>query len=778
MAMANVARWYQLQGLRVVMIDWDLEAPGLESYFGHDPAELDVLRSKLGLLDLIVAYKDIFTSLPIPARRVAPTSVAPILAPDGLSDGTSSVGADAPAVRAAEKAHSRAVLEILDETLPPLSHMLVPIKTDGADPGGLWLLPAGARNGAKFNSYAETVQGFDWADFYANYEGEMYFEWLRLQLLKESVADVALIDSRTGVAEMSGVCTRQLADLIVILCAPNDQNLEGVARMAQSFTRADLIAARDGRPIEMLMVPARLDVSEGRPVDLFVENFRAKLEPFAPVFLRRLGIWFSKLRIPYISAYAYAERLAVGDPEGVSSLQDAYITLAAHIAALATPGSQLKAQSRSAIQQTFGLPTVHVISIDDESAEHLPRVQEVLDGAGLLTLASTDKAEAVLDSVLQARTASALPPSLLVVVGSAALAAPRTVALYRRAREQGVSMLFASATDLGPETARPLWTRRVRIYDYLKDMRELVGLLQTPRPAQRVPLMAPPAPAVLVGRAAESKQLKELLLSGATADGTPSPIALIGTGGIGKSAVARTVCRDEEVVDCFDGGILWAKVGPEGDLQTILTGFIVALCGETSSKITTPDEAVRQFKESLTSRHCLVVLDSITDPAAIVKLLPAMAGSQLLITTRARDVAAEIRAVAVDIGPLTPEAAGELARLQIDQQAMGAAAVEELTGLLGSVPLAIEVASTMLRTRIQLGEVPSSAPGGHGRENSRRGAGGGGIRNQLKELHDGVFHGVHRAFGILGADAAAAAGRSKDRNPAEPRLARRDAAHR
>ena len=27
MALANVARWFYLQGLRVVMIDWDLEAP-------------------------------------------------------------------------------------------------------------------------------------------------------------------------------------------------------------------------------------------------------------------------------------------------------------------------------------------------------------------------------------------------------------------------------------------------------------------------------------------------------------------------------------------------------------------------------------------------------------------------------------------------------------------------------------------------------------------------------------------------------------------------------
>ena len=32
MALANVAEWFYLQGARVLMIDWDLEAPGLESF--------------------------------------------------------------------------------------------------------------------------------------------------------------------------------------------------------------------------------------------------------------------------------------------------------------------------------------------------------------------------------------------------------------------------------------------------------------------------------------------------------------------------------------------------------------------------------------------------------------------------------------------------------------------------------------------------------------------------------------------------------------------------
>ena len=36
MALANVAEYFYLKGLRVVMVDWDLEAPGLESFFYED----------------------------------------------------------------------------------------------------------------------------------------------------------------------------------------------------------------------------------------------------------------------------------------------------------------------------------------------------------------------------------------------------------------------------------------------------------------------------------------------------------------------------------------------------------------------------------------------------------------------------------------------------------------------------------------------------------------------------------------------------------------------
>src|SRR5215470_9373750 len=69
MALANVAEWLYLQGLRVVMIDWDLEAPGLENFFLHAPEELELIRSQLGLIDMLMAYKRLFPRLSRPTHK-------------------------------------------------------------------------------------------------------------------------------------------------------------------------------------------------------------------------------------------------------------------------------------------------------------------------------------------------------------------------------------------------------------------------------------------------------------------------------------------------------------------------------------------------------------------------------------------------------------------------------------------------------------------------------------------------------------------------------------
>src|SRR5208282_2265573 len=160
------------------------------------------------------------------------------------------------------------IFQLVKPHLLPLESYLFPIHPPESETDrrskGLWLLPAGWRSTGKsrgeaedrkeerFSKYAQAVQSFEWADLYANFEGQAYFEWLRDQFrpiwsssgqddpAAQLGFDAVLIDSRTGVTEMGGVCTRQLADVVVSFCAPNYQNLDGVARMSESFVREDL----------------------------------------------------------------------------------------------------------------------------------------------------------------------------------------------------------------------------------------------------------------------------------------------------------------------------------------------------------------------------------------------------------------------------------------------------------------------------------------------------------------------------------------------------------
>jgi tetratricopeptide (TPR) repeat protein len=332
MALANVARWFQLCGLNVAVVDWDLEAPGLETFFFTDEAEAAQSRAQLGVIDLLHLYQRMHANL-------------------GLDQpGSSDDAGNAPVAAAT-------LLARLQERLPPMQHALVHIAPPrfgapaGIEPGRLRLLGAGWREGERFAAYANAVQAFDWDDFYAGFHGQAYFEWLRGALAE--VADIVLVDSRTGVTEMGGVCTRQLADVVVALVAPNRQNIDGSSRMAASFTRAEVLAERGGRALEIVMVPSRVDVASEIKL-AFESDFEARADPFLHADFRQMGRRFWDLRIPYIAKYAFMERLAIGEPDGDPDMAAAYKAIAAHVAWLAPEGSRVQTLMRPEFDRIFG----------------------------------------------------------------------------------------------------------------------------------------------------------------------------------------------------------------------------------------------------------------------------------------------------------------------------------------------------------------------------------------------------------------------------------------
>ena len=282
MALANVADVLSRRGLKVLMIDFDLEAPGLEQFFyrGDEREQRDAVRRQPGLLDLLLAYKE--------AMSVT-----------GGGDDFREIG--------------RYIATIF------------PRRPQG---GRLDLLPAGQRLTAEqLARYALALRSFDWQDFYFNWEGDLFFEWLR-RALGSAGYDLVLIDSRTGVTEMGGICGYQLADVIIMMCGANHQNVDGTWSMLEDFRSQPVEGLRRGRPIEIVVVPARVEQRAPTLLTEFFERFDAHFGDLLPARLADAGIGFRDLTIPYDPQFAFEERVARNPEEKAAKEKKAKEVLA------------------------------------------------------------------------------------------------------------------------------------------------------------------------------------------------------------------------------------------------------------------------------------------------------------------------------------------------------------------------------------------------------------------------------------------------------------------
>ncbi len=295
MALANVAELFYQAGLKVLMVDWDMEAPGLERYFFTDG--LQKILDKPGLIDMLLRFKEKMAQEP---------------------------EEDDPLV------------------LENPSRYIIDVYPEQSRPGKLFLLTSGRRSKPHFTDYARSVLAFDWQDFYKTWGGELYFNWLREQF--NDIADVTLIDSRTGVTEMGGVCTYHLADTVIMFCTPNQQNLEGTYYMAKNFTATQLKTLRPERPLSVLIIPARIERAESELLDEFQNNFIKLFKEFAP---HDQGVDINELwqmGIPYIPKYSYTEEVVTRETSQASSedMESAFIELSQMLWRLTLAGYPLE----------------------------------------------------------------------------------------------------------------------------------------------------------------------------------------------------------------------------------------------------------------------------------------------------------------------------------------------------------------------------------------------------------------------------------------------------
>ena len=169
MALANVAVELAQTGRRVLVVDFDLEAPGLDTLsLPHPKAHVP------GVVEFVTQY---------------------------IQTGES----------------------------PDVAKFVYEADGVGRDGGRLWVMPAGIAD----DSYSSRLNAISWNDLYDRRDGYLLLEDLKEQWRSALSPDYVLIDSRTGHTDVGGICTRQLPDAVAILFVPNEQNLRGLEKVVR-----------------------------------------------------------------------------------------------------------------------------------------------------------------------------------------------------------------------------------------------------------------------------------------------------------------------------------------------------------------------------------------------------------------------------------------------------------------------------------------------------------------------------------------------------------------
>ena len=167
MALINIAIEMAMSGNRVLVVDFDLEAPGIETFNLPRPK-----TETPGLVDYVQSY-------------------------------------------------------LTNRKAPDVASYLYKSAVQLSSSGELWIMPAGLQDA----HYSVRLNSIDWRSLYAKEDGYFLFEDLKLQWQAYIDPDYVLIDSRTGYTDVGGICTRQLPDAVVCLFFPTEQNLQGLQKV-------------------------------------------------------------------------------------------------------------------------------------------------------------------------------------------------------------------------------------------------------------------------------------------------------------------------------------------------------------------------------------------------------------------------------------------------------------------------------------------------------------------------------------------------------------------
>ncbi|WP_420441776.1 KGGVGR-motif variant AAA ATPase [Candidatus Palauibacter sp.] len=195
-------------------------------------------------------------------------------APAIHADRWKSRGTGITAATAASSDHAGMVEYVgtyLDTGQAPLVADYVVDATPDECAGEIGLMPAGRIN----DSYGDRLNQIDWNALYADHDGYLMFEDLRAQW--ETLGfHYVLVDSRTGFTDVGGICTRHLPDAVVTMFRPDDQSLRGISGVVQSI-RHEKTTPRRKHAINLHFVMASIPAADDED-GILAEHRRAFAE--------------------------------------------------------------------------------------------------------------------------------------------------------------------------------------------------------------------------------------------------------------------------------------------------------------------------------------------------------------------------------------------------------------------------------------------------------------------------------------------------------------------
>jgi MinD-like ATPase involved in chromosome partitioning or flagellar assembly len=258
MGLANAAWMLASNGMRVLIVDWDFDAPSLHRYFRpflKDPE----LNSTNGLIDLLIDFMgEALTPEANPARDW-------YFALADVNRYAAEIGWSFPS-------------------------------------GGKLALLAAGRQGS---GYVERVSSLDWDAFYGHFGGGVFLEAIKTKMRAEY--DYILIDSRTGVSDTPGICTVQMPDDLVVCFTLNSRAIGGAVAVASSVFEQRLKLPHG--PLRIFPVPMRVETAEAelqiRALDEARESFRHLTQ-----HIQDQNAYWGTVSVPYIPYYSFNENLA------------------------------------------------------------------------------------------------------------------------------------------------------------------------------------------------------------------------------------------------------------------------------------------------------------------------------------------------------------------------------------------------------------------------------------------------------------------------------------